>query len=114
MYVLFMALLILRNLLYTVLIEWAVLLVFCLIRHDFNHAWFLDQLLINCFTNPLLNLIVLIFSIHSLPLILIMEAVVILIEGELLFRMSDLSRKETCLLSFCMNAASYLIGGFII
>ena len=65
------------------------------------------NILCNTFTNPLLNLIIIIFGDK---LVLILEILVILCESFLYHKVARIDKKESLCISIILNLVSYLIG----
>lgn len=90
-------------LLLTIVIEYLVL--FPLIRID-RIRLLLIVILINSFTNPLLNFILLYLS----PPLLLLEGGVMVIEAVLLYLLSNVNWRYALICSFCANGASLVVG----
>lgn len=72
-------------------------------------------LLLNILTNPLLNFIMLIYysymgMVYYYVLLYTLEVVVVITEGILFSKMTDIKLWKSLLVSFALNAASYLSG----
>lgn len=75
-------------------------------------------LLLNILTNPLLNFIMLIYysyfgMTHYYLLLYALEAIVVIVEGLLFSKMSDMKVWKALILSLVLNAGSYISGLFI-
>ncbi len=79
--------------------------------------FFVSVILVNLVTHPALNYLVLVITIlseyPSIWLILILELIVIVVEGELLTHVFG-NRKKMYYYSFLANSASYVIGIILI
>ena len=105
--------LVLRNLLLTVLIEGALVLVFTKKKSTVCHS-----VLVNMLTNPLVNLCLILWSnfipLPAVPYYYIVTAALeisaVITEGTLYYKMGDFGIKKAFLASFALNAASYSFG----
>lgn len=103
----------LRNLLLTVLIEGALVLVFCKSKKTLWHS-----VLVNMLTNPLVNLCLLLWAqfapLPEVPFyyiaLALFEVSAFLAEGVLYYKMGDFGIKKAFLASLALNAASFLFG----
>lgn len=103
----------LRNLLLTVLIEGALVLVFVRDGKTFYHS-----VLVNVLTNPLVNLVLLLWaSFVPLPAVpyyyittAFLEIAAVITEWILYYKMGDFGIKKAFFASFILNAASYSFG----
>ncbi len=73
------------------------------------------MLLLNILTNPLLNFIMLIYysymgMTHYYILLYTLEVIVVILEGFLFSKMSDIKMYKAMLLSLALNLSSYLSG----
>ena len=109
-------LIVLRNLLLTVLIEGALVLVFIRKKETVYHS-----VLVNMLTNPLVNLFLLLWaSFVSLPEIpyyylatAFLEIAAVATEWMLYYKMGDFGIKKAFFASFLLNAASFSFGFLI-
>ena len=107
------ALIILRNLLLTVLVEGVLVLVFIKRRKTFYHS-----VLVNMATNPLVNLLLILWaSFVVLPTVpyycfatAILEVAAVITEWILYYKMGDFGIKKAFLASLMLNAASFSFG----
>ena len=107
------ALIILRNLLLTVLVEGVLVLVFIKRRKTFYHS-----VLVNMATNPLVNLMLILWaSFVTLPTVpyyyfatAILEVAAVITEWILYYKMGDFGIKKALLASLMLNAASFSFG----
>ena len=107
------ALIILRNLLLTVLVEGVLVLVFIKRRKTFYHS-----VLVNMATNPLVNLLLILWaSFVTLPTVpyyyfatAFLEVAAIITEWILYYKMGDFGIKKALLASLMLNAASFSFG----
>ena len=105
--------LLLRNLLLTVLVEGALVLVFVKRRETLYHS-----VLVNMLTNPLVNLILItigsiaVFEGNSFYYIstAFLEVAAVVTEGILYNKMGDFGIKKAFFASLMLNAASYSFG----
>lgn len=106
-------LLLARNLLLTVLIEGALVLVFTKDKKTLYHS-----VLVNMLTNPLVNLFLLLWN-SFVPFLQVpyyyiatafLECAAILTECLLYYKMGDFGLKKAFIASFGLNAASYSVG----
>ena len=103
----------LRNLLLTVLIEGALVLVFVRKSETLYHS-----VLVNMLTNPLINLILILWASYvPLPAepyyyiaTAFLEIAVVITEWILYYKMVDFGVKKAFFTSFALNAASYSFG----
>jgi len=70
-------------------------------------------LLVNTVSNPVLNFAVWNLGIHDLIPILLSEGTVVLLEGFMYMYFGEQKRKNSILMSFLLNGASFLLGGFL-
>ena len=104
---------IIKNLLLTVLIEGALVLVFAKSRETVYHS-----VLVNMLTNPLVNLVLISWgSFVSLPAVpyyyiatAFLEIAAVITEWLLYYKMGDFGIKKAFFASFLLNAASYSFG----
>lgn len=104
---------IIRNLLLTVLIEGAAVLVFTKSRNILYHS-----VLVNMLTNPLINLLLMLWaSFVPLPAVpyyyvitALLEIAVFVTEGLLYYKMGDFGLKKALFASLGFNAASFSFG----
>ena len=107
------ALIILRNLLLTVLVEGVLVLVFIKRRKTFYHS-----VLVNMATNPLVNLLLILWaSFVTLPTVpyyyfatAFLEVAAVITEWILYYKMGDFGIKKALLASLMLNAASFSFG----
>ena len=107
------ALIILRNLLLTVLVEGVLVLVFIKRRKTFYHS-----VLVNMATNPLVNLLLILWaSFVTLPTVpyyyfatAFLEVAAVITEWILYYKMGDFGIKKAFLASLMLNAASFSFG----
>jgi hypothetical protein len=106
---------VIRTLIPTILIEGIVVLVYCRIRNRPVGVLLLASIFVNVFTQFALWVALGIFFRNYLCALLIAEALIWLVEGLLLFHLSNrcLDLKGSLALSFCMNAASFGLGWFM-
>ncbi|MBQ7873643.1 MAG: hypothetical protein IJ306_00570 [Oscillospiraceae bacterium] len=105
--------LLLRNLLLTVLIEGALVLVFVRKRETLYHS-----VLVNMLTNPLLNFCLLLWAafvpLPAVPFYYIatafLEIAAFITEGLLYYKMGDFGLKKAFFASLLLNAASFSFG----
>ncbi len=90
----------------TILTEYLVL--FIMIRMNWQ-ILFLYTILINCFTNPLLNYFYLFIS----PSIWLLEIGVVLIETPLIHHLTRVNWRYSLICSICANIVSFLTGSFL-
>ena len=104
---------IIKNLLLTVLIEGALVLIFTKKRETAYHS-----VLVNMLTNPLVNLILIFWgSFVLLPTVpyyyiatAVLEIAAVITEWPLYYKMGDFGVKKAFFVSFGLNAASYSFG----
>ena len=106
-------LIVLRNLLLTVLIEGALVLVFRKRRETVYHS-----VLVNMLTNPLVNVLLILWA-NFVPLaeapfyyiaVAFLEIAAVITEWILYYKMGDFGIKKAFFASFLFNAASYSFG----
>ena len=103
----------LKNLLLTVLIEGALVLIFVRKKETLYHS-----VLVNMLTNPLVNLVLISWgSFVPLPIVpfyyivtAILEIAAVITEWLLYYKMGDFGIKKAFFASFLLNAASYSFG----
>ena len=108
--------LILKNLLLTVLIEGALMLIFTKSKTKIYHS-----VLVNAVTNPLINLFLIFWAnFLSKPdltgyyaVVAVLEVAVVLTEWVLYYKMGDFLSKKAFFASLGLNAASFFIGLFL-
>lgn len=108
-----LAFVLLKNLLLTVLIEGALVLIFIRSRETLYHS-----VLVNMLTNPLVNIALILFANFAPPEAVpyyyvataFLEIAAVLSEGILYFKMRDFGIKKAFFASFMLNAASYSFG----
>lgn len=105
-------LLLIKNLLLTVLLEGALVLIFTRNGKKVYHS-----ALVNMLTNPVLNLFLILLASTSVPIIpwyyvamLILEILAFAAEGLLYYKMGDFGIKKSFLASFLLNLASFSFG----
>ncbi len=101
-------------LLLTVAVECSIIL---LIYRKLRYAYYV--LLLNVLTNPLLNFIMLFYFTYKgydnyYVLLYALEAAVVVTEGLIFARLADKKTWEALLVSFIINASSYLFGVWIL
>ena len=104
---------VIRNLLLTVLIEGALMLVFTGNKHKVYHS-----VLVNMLTNPVLNLCLILWSAfiglpavpHYYIFLAVLEICAVLTEAVLYCKMRDFGIKKAFFASFGLNAASVFLG----
>ncbi len=102
-----------RNLLLTVLIEGALVLVFIKRKSTACHS-----VLVNMLTNPLVNLCLILWgSFIPLPAVpyyyiatAVLEVLAVITEGVLYYKMGDFGIKKAFFASLSLNAASFSFG----
>ena len=106
-------LIVLRNLLLTVLIEGALVLIFCRKREKVYHS-----VLVNMLTNPLVNILLILWA-NFVPLaevpfyyiaVAFLEIAAVITEWILYYKMGDFGIRKAFFASLCLNAASYSFG----
>lgn len=76
-------------------------------------------LLLNVLTNPLLNFIMLIYYnyigiTHYYTLLIALEIAVVIVEGLILAKLTNMIKSKALLVSLLLNAASYLVGVWVL
>ncbi|MCC6300777.1 MAG: hypothetical protein IT314_15940 [Anaerolineales bacterium] len=104
-----------QSLIFTILIEGAVVLAYSILAKRPAIPLLLVSLVVNIFTQSLLWIVLQFFFRHYLVTLFIAEALIWLTESFLLYRLSNgrLDLRSACALSFCMNASSFGIGWFL-
>lgn len=66
------------------------------------------NVLCNTLTNPILNLIIILFNMYKY--LIILELLVVISEALIYYKVGKLSKQESLLVSVILNSMSYLVG----